>query len=222
MINLPTITLCAVSSVRIDETLHALEKSMRGITFAKVLFLTDKEVSNPHQGITIIPIETLDYNQYSHFIIYKLKDYIDTDFVLIVQHDGYVLHPTKWSDEFLQYDYIGAPWPRDRFSDTDGTNVRVGNGGFSLRSKKLLELPSTLVLPFTDNGTGYFHEDGFVCLYHRKELIENGVKFAPVSVASRFSRERWCSDSVMRPFGFHNNRRGIKMIKKLIHKLFSI
>lgn len=222
MINFPTITLCAVSSVRIDETLLALRKSMQGITFAKVLFLTDKQVSTAHDGIEIIPIEPLDYDGYSHFIVYKLKDYIDTDFVLIVQHDGYVLRPHKWSDEFLQYDYIGAPWPRDRFFDTDGTNVRVGNGGFSLRSKKLLDLPTKLDLPFTDNGTGFFHEDGFICLYHRKELIENSVKFAPVAVASRFSRERWCTDSVMQPFGFHNNRRGIKMVKKLIHKMFDI
>ena len=217
MINLPTVTLCAVSSVKIDETLRALKKSMRGITYAKVLFLTSETITDP--TIEIVRIPKLDYDGYSRFIVYELQNYIDTDFVLLVQHDGYVLRPHKWNDQFLQYDYIGAPWPPRRYYSATGVNIRVGNGGFTLRSKKLLNAPTNLDLPFTDNGTGFFHEDGVICLYHRDALEAYGIRYAPVSVASRFSRERWCKDSVLFPFGFHNGRSFLKSCKRILVKM---
>ncbi|MFZ4499965.1 MAG: DUF5672 family protein [Minisyncoccia bacterium] len=219
MKTLSTVTLCAVSSIKIDETIQALKKSMRGIAYAKVLLITHEKISLSHIGITVITIEKLDYNAYSHFIVYRLKDYIDTDFVLLVQYDGYVLHPKKWSDTFLQYDYIGSPWPKNLHFMADGTNVRVGNGGFSLRSKKLLHLPSELNLPFTDGGTGFFHEDGVICLYYRKVLESAGIQYAPIEIASRFGRERWCPDSTLFPFGFHNGRTLRKSFKKLLRTL---
>jgi hypothetical protein len=204
MISLPTVTICAVSSVRIDETLHAIKESMRGITYGKVLFLTDKTVTD--NSVTVIPIEPLDYDGYSNFIIYKLKEYIDTEHVLIVQHDGYVLRPESWDPTFLNYDYIGAPWPAGMHHTPEGVEVRVGNGGFSLRSKRMLTLPSDLALPFSDNKTGYYHEDGVLCNYHRKALEDAGIRFAPVAVAARFSHERDCAESVRKPFGFHGSK----------------
>ncbi len=154
-------------------------------------------------------------------MIYDLKNHIDTDFALIVQHDGYVLRPSKWRDEFLNYDYIGAPWRAGLYFTKDGTNVRVGNGGFSLRSKNLLDAPGRLGIPFDDHGTKFFHEDGIICLFGRKTLEDAGIKFAPVNVASHFSRERWCSDSKLFPFGFHSNRKNIfpfilKRLKKFL------
>lgn len=66
-------------------------------------------------------------------MIKELNKYIETSYVLIIQYDGFILNPDAWTDEFLEYDYIGAPWWY-----TDDCNV--GNGGFSLRSKKLLEI----------------------------------------------------------------------------------
>jgi hypothetical protein len=215
-LNLPNVTLCAVSSINIVQTLSALKKSMQGITYARVIFITNEKIPNL-EGIEVIGVEKLDYNQYSHFMLFKLKDYIQTDFVLLVQHDGYVLRPQKWDNVFLNYDYIGAPWPPRTQFLKDGTEVRVGNGGFSFRSKKMLESFSELGLAFTDQGTGFFHEDGNICVYHRKTLEQAGIKFAPVSVASRFSRERWCGDSEKYPFGFHNGRKNILgfVLKKL-------
>jgi hypothetical protein len=128
-----------------------------------------------------------------------------------------------WMMIFLKYDYIGAPWKKNLHFLADGTNVRVGNGGFSLRSKKILNAPSDLNLPFTDNGTGLFHEDGVLCVYHRKILEENGIKYAPVEIASMFSKERWCPDSKFFTFGFHSNRRNIfKYLWKKLEKLIKI
>jgi hypothetical protein len=218
MISLPSVTLCAVSSVRIDETVHALKQSMRNITFGNVLLLTDKPVSD--STITVIPIEPLDYDGYSKFIMYRLKDFITTDYVLIVQHDGYVLHPQSWDPIFLQYDYIGAPWPKGMHHTVDGTEVRVGNGGFSLRSKRMLNMPTQLNLPFIDNNTGHYHEDGVLCNYHRKALEAAGIQFAPVEIAARFSHEMDCKESVRKPFGFHGSKIVLPPALWPIKKLF--
>ena len=38
----------------------------------------------------------------------ELNNYIDTDFVLIVQHDGFIINPSSWNDDFLK---IG--WPKN-------------------------------------------------------------------------------------------------------------
>ncbi len=218
MKDLPHVTLVAVSSIRIPETIKALKKSMTGIRFGEVLLLTHENISLEKEGIKVVTIDKLDYKGYSDFMLYKLKDYIQTDFALVVQYDGYVIRPNQWRDEFLDYDYIGAPWLKNLHFTKDGVNVRVGNGGFSLRSKKLLEAPTKLNLPFTDNGTGYFNEDGNLCVYHRKVLEENGIKFAPVSVASMFSREKVCNDSYHRPFGFHAKKQGFAGVVQSVDK----
>lgn len=220
-INLKNVTLCAVSSVKIEETILALKKSMHNIDYARVILLTDKKINLDSEGIKVIEIEKLNYHDYSYFMLYKLKNYIETDFVLTVQHDGYVLRPNKWDDKFFNYDYIGAPWPKNMHYTQNGRNIRVGNGGFSFRSKKLLNILSDLNLPFQDLGTGFFHEDGVICGIYGDLLIENGIRFAPTKLASKFSRERWCLDSKIFTFGFHNKRKPFLkfLYNKLLQKL---
>ena len=201
--NLPNVTLFAVACTKVDETIKALRKSMQGMQYAEVLLITHEERNLDHLGIKVVHVEKLDYKGYNYYVLYHLKDVINTEYCLLVQNDGYVLRPDKWSNDFLKYDYIGAPWPKDEHYSADGTNVRVGNGGFSFRSKKLLNAFTDLKLEFTDKGTGYFHEDGAICVYYRSELIKYGLKYAPVEVASKFSRELLCEDSEKYPFGFH-------------------
>jgi len=217
-LNLKNITLCAITSIKIKETVFALKQSMRNIQYADVLLFTNENINLDEDGIKVIKIEKLNYDEYSHFVLYKLKDYIKSDFVLVVQHDGYVLRPQRWKNEFFKYDYIGAPWKKNIHFTEQRRNIRVGNGGFSLRSKKILNLPSELNIPFTDHGSGFLHEDGLLCIHWREILEKNDALFAPVEVASYFSRERWCSDSKLFTFGFHNNRKNILrfMYKKII------
>ena len=218
-LNLKNVTLCAVACTKVPETIHAMKESMRGIEYAEAILITHEDLNLEKDGIKVIKIERLDYKGYNHFIIYRLKDYIQSDFVLVVQNDGYVLRPNKWNDEFFKYDYIGAPWRKNVHFTDEGRNIRVGNGGFSFRSKKLLHIVGDLNIPFTDFGTGYFHEDGMLCIHIRKQLEENNIQFAPVEIASVFSRERWCSDSKLLTFGFHNNRKPfLKFLFKKIKK----
>lgn len=186
---LPQVTICTLGSPKYEQAhQRALDLSCKEIEFGAV-----KNIINPE-------LTTLD--KYSKAMLFDLWKYIDTEFALVCQADGYVLRPEKWTNKFLEYDYIGAPWtPKTHFTK-EGKEVRVGNGGFSLRSRKLLTAFVDLNLRFTDNGTGYWHEDGNICVYYRKVLEDYGIKFAPVKLAARFSTEIKVSETV-ESFGGH-------------------
>src|SRR4029450_12207204 len=69
---------------------------------------------------------------YSRFVMKRLVEHVDTAYVLVTQWGGYAVRPDAWRGEFLDYDYIGAVWCYE------GKRCGVGNGGFSLRSRRLL------------------------------------------------------------------------------------
>jgi hypothetical protein len=207
MLNLENVTLVSVTSVNLEKTILALKYSMKGIKFNEVLLLTDKDVFP--NDIKTIKIDKLDYIAYSKFIVYELHKYINTDFALIIQNDGFVINPDKWDDKFLEYDYIGAPFPippsHDNISYRDpfGNLIRVGNGGFSLRSKKILSLPTKLNLEWKPYF-GYYNEDGFFAVHNKHIFEDNGCKFSPVDLAARFSIEKETPETVgVTSFGFH-------------------
>ena len=114
----------------------------------------------------------------------------------MVQWDGFVIDGKRWVDEFWHHDYIGAKWPHAG-GEGEG-DFRVGNGGFSLRSKRLLDaLTDPDITLNTDEN-----EDEAICVRHREFLEKKyGIVFADERVADRFSAE------VGRPvgptFGFH-------------------
>jgi hypothetical protein len=205
-LNLPDVTLITVSSVNIPDTIDALMYSLRGINFGAVKFVT-------HEKPECLPAQ-IEYcecprissrDEYSHYILYQLKDHVDTPYCLVIQKDGFVLNPHLWQDQFLEYDYIGAPWPPQMgLPDSRGRCVRVGNGGFSLRSKKLLSLPFELGLPF-EKKDGLLNEDMLLCASFNTILENHGVRFAPVDVARWFSHEHPVKETeAIKPFGFHD------------------
>jgi len=202
--NLENITLVAVSSIKISETVAALDKSRRNLNFAEVLLISHERPIDLPVDIRFRKCRRLNsIDAYNWFMVFELAKYIETDFALVVQHDGYVLRPDLWRDDFLNYDYIGAPWPKNSFFDGRGREVRVGNGGFSLRSNKLLNAFNNLQIVFDSDVTSFPSEDAVICVYHGRKLADYGIKFAPVEIAACFSRELDCHDSVKETFGFH-------------------
>ena len=214
-LQLPDVTVVAVSGIDPTGAIKALGISMDGIEFHEAVLVAHEGPANLDKRIIFKKCEPTDLqsqdpkntNDYSRLMAYNLHRYINSDYALVVHNDAYVLRPNKWTNDFLAYDYIGAPWPKRVHFTKEGVNVRVGNGGFSLRSKKLLNALNELHLPFTDNGTGFFHEDGILCVYYRKKLEDYGIRFAPTDVAGKFAREVDCEDSDPKPFGFHNNKK---------------
>jgi len=128
-----------------------------------VLISPEKPAETP-AWVRHVPIKPFGYLEYGIFVLYALHDFIETDFALVVQDDGWVLSGSNWKHEFLDFDYIGAPVHLARVSNPLETTYIHGfqwvpyltqsnthvdvifNGGFSLRSRKFLGAPRKLGL----------------------------------------------------------------------------
>lgn len=207
MLELNNVTLVAMTSVKIPQTIKALEWSCKDIKFASVKLITDVEEVTRPDYIEVCKTEKIsNIDEWNYAIIYKLNDYIETDYAILIHDDGFIVNPSSWRDDFLDYDYIGAPWPlpSDSFSYRDINNeiIRVGNS-VSLRSKRLLELPIKLNLEWKPFH-GFYNEDGFICVNYRHIYLENGMKFADIEVAKHFSHECMIEEiKGIEPFAFH-------------------
>ena len=200
-IELNNVTLCVVSSVNIDRHINALKYSSTHIKYAKTIFISDQEIIE--EGIDWIYCDKMDCNQWNVFMLNHLHQYIDTEFALLLNDDGFVINPLNWKEEFLNYDYIGAPWPDNHGIGVTG-DIRVGNGGFSLRSKKFLETPTKLDIPNRHREKEQWNEDWFCCVTNRKIFEDHGIRFAPLELAKYFSHELKCDEiEGIIPFGFH-------------------
>lgn len=136
---------------------------------------------------------------YNHFCLKDLYKHVKTDFVLVIQHDGMAVNRSAWTDDFYNYDYIGPAWPT--WFSWINDSERVGNGGFSLRSLKLLEALQDPAIT-TSPGQRTNNEDAVICQGFSQYLRTNyGIRYAPVSLADRFGHE-WNNPSG-NTFGFH-------------------
>jgi len=139
--------------------------------------------------IKIKPIENI--RDYSKFILEDAWKFVATEYFIVIQYDGFVLNGSCFCESFLNYDYIGATWPHFE-------TYNVGNGGFSLRSVHLMQKLQQY-LKYENYNVA---EDLLVCRKHRPLLEKyDKIKFAPVSIANRFSQELVFSK--MKTFGFH-------------------
>ncbi|THD71659.1 MAG: hypothetical protein E7813_05095 [Bradyrhizobium sp.] len=207
-LKLPSVTLITVTSVDIEKTNAALLHCCTCAEFGAVKMLCSQPPRLRHPQIQYIAIPSIDFLGYSRFIIEDLNKFVETEHCLIVQADGFIVDPARWQPRFLKFDYIGAPWPeyvglngpghqRFRF----GKN-RVGNGGFSLRSKKLLE--ATAQIRFDQLNLPIKSEDIVICHYYFADLRSAGIRFAPSTLAARFSIEIATGNATLNSvFGFH-------------------
>lgn len=212
MLNLKNVTILSINCVDPENSVKALLYSCKDIVFKEAVLFTDQNINRG--GIRTITIPKLDsIHAYSDFVL-RLSEYLDTDYVLIVQPDGFVVNARMWNPEWLLSDFIGAPWPmeqswieRQQAKEYMGQWFqRVGNGGFSLRSRKFLELSANF---HSCEGYG---EDNFLCLVKGPYMRENGIQFAHTYEASIFSAENNMVDwqnpgtlDISKHFGFHGH-----------------
>jgi hypothetical protein len=192
-LQLPDVTLICVDTVHPKLALYALERSMEWIDFGAAVLITRPEHGLPcPAGLQIVgngAIQTM--RQYSQFILRGLSPYVNTSHCLIVQWDGFVLNPCMWSDDFLNFDYIGPIW--ERFRNDERCSC---TGGFTLRSRRLL----TALLD--EHVASHKPEDVCIALEHRDYLERaHGIRYADFPDARRFAIE----DLYESPsaFGFH-------------------
>jgi hypothetical protein len=215
MINLPDVTLICISSVNLPQTYFAFQKSVEGINFGAVKLVTHERPKDLPDFIEYSKCYNItNINEYSYYCIYNLTNHVNTSHCLLIQADGFVINPDKWENSWLEYDYIGSLWEynENAYIDPFGNHQRVGNGGFSLRSKKLLDVPKHEHIEWDVNqGDFYKHmnannfaEDGNICVHNRHIYERCGCKFAPVEVAARFAHEKSIKETEgIVPFGFH-------------------
>lgn len=192
-IDLPNVTISCVNCVEPHLGVKALRYSMQKINFYEAILFSDTKPTNLTPDIKFVKIKKLDHDYSSLFTLKGLFYAVKTDYSLSIHDDGFIINPHLWDPDFLNYDYIGAPWP-------DIYTHRVGNGGFCLKSKKLIELCQQI--PWHPGD----HDDNLVCLRYRDFLEKNGCKFAPLEVAYKFSLESKipeCKYDLNNCFGFH-------------------
>jgi hypothetical protein len=230
MIDLSNITLVGVDGTyntrSIDNLKSAISISTKHINFGDIKFIGTGEPSD-NDDFDCIQISPMSWGDYVDFMLFELVNYVDTEFVINIQEDGFILNPYLWLDEFLEYDYIGAPfsyelhfgpnspqylgesikWVHDSVRKKAKEDINlVGNSGFSLRSKKLLK--ETAKKPFENYGGP---DDVYICANYYDYFVSRGIKFAPVELASKFSLQldmqpnpNEASKSI---FGFHGDKK---------------
>ena len=172
---------------------HALNMSQNQFPLSNRIVFSDRTDGWDATKFVQIPkIQSID--EYNELVLAEAWRHVDTDFVQIIQWDGHVINSQAFNPQFLEFDYIGAIWPHHKVR-------RVGNGGFSLRSKKLMTAVHSLLPDFANWRQE--PEDELICRTMGERLeTEFGVRFAKGLLARRYSVE-WDFDLYDLPFGFH-------------------
>lgn len=165
----------------------SLDRCLAAASFKECLLLSPQRFDLPAyiEQVAIPPIHNVA--DYSAFMLRDVGRFFSGDFVLVVQWDSFILDGQLWDPAFFDYDYIGAPWTH--------RPVAVGNGGFSLRSRRLVDLLAQMDFDVVHP------EDAVICELRRAELEARGIRFAPPAVAERFAMEMY--KPVAPTFGFH-------------------
>jgi hypothetical protein len=203
LLALPEVTLVCIDNVAQDLARLALRDTLRQITPAAVLLWTDGGGSEPEYDwirAREFPFHEHGKQAADQPLWYEVPHQVETSHFLTVQWDGWVVDAGQWDPAFLDYDYIGAPWPWH----PPGQNV--GNGGFSLRSLRLAQFLAEHRKTFPYR----YPEDDALGRLYRPMLERCGFRFAPYELAARFSFEHGHPPPPCSPpgpsFGFHDVR----------------
>ena len=165
-----------------------------------------KIVGNLQVNIIKLNIDTCEINNYNDLLLSKnFWMNFNSKKLLLYQEDTFLFH-SKTIKDYLKYDYVGAPWPKDQ----NDNKLGVGNGGFSLRNPnimiKCLELNNLDKLEINESTKKYMKNVNLKkCpedVYFSKTIIENKFGSIPDRIISKeFSQETNIS---INPIGGHN------------------
>jgi hypothetical protein len=188
----------------IEREIPALRKNLEALPGSRGLLITNELID------TDIPQRLvygkLDYLSFQDFLVYGLFQFVETDYVLISQSDGWILNPSNWRDEWFNYDFIGGythaaffPAEGDYYTQYSWVGKEGGlvvqNGGLSLRSRRFLEAPTKYgVMKVPMENKELLNEDIQLCCWMRPALEKVGMKFAPKEESMLFSFEHLCPD----------------------------
>jgi hypothetical protein len=191
-LDLKNTTLLFVETRAHEITTRVLKDCIKKVNFGRVLVYTDKPDLIDVPGVDFLPcIDFPNKKDAGRFYYSSAMANVETDFALLLEWDGGIFKAENWRPEFLNYDYVGAPWVV-RAGDT----FDVGNGGFTLMSKRLGHF-------LCENTHRYpVATDWDVCRTQRQHLeTEHGFKWPNRQLAGLFSWELAPRDH--NHFGYH-------------------
>lgn len=196
-----SITLVTVGNFQHSLMKFAVEKTVQNVPVDKIKIFSDVDIGVDNSETIILP-EGFNREDYSIFMLKELHNHIDTDHVLVIQYDGFATHGEFWNEKFLQYDYCGTTtyYKHPPLYSSIDDNIRNNvvdkwvslGGGFSLRSKKMLEaLSDDRIDPWIHSGDGKFLcEDISIGIIYKKLLEEDfGIKFCSIEDSVEFGAE---------------------------------
>lgn len=208
-LQLPDVTVFSFcwGTEHVEKSLRAMLIAMDQVDFKRSVLITDSsktDLSLFGQAIDRHNIKVCDMSVdlndnmsnddanrigFCESFVQQTNKYIFDDFCLNIQHDSTIIDIEKWDNRFLDYDYIGAPWPMHIIQASDMVAGRieeipnvVGNGGFSLRTRAFVEESAKL-------GWEHKNEDLNICVFNYDTMTSAGIKFAPPELAAQFSKE---------------------------------
>jgi Protein of unknown function (DUF5672) len=198
MLKLPDVTLVMVETREHELARLAIKDCTDKVEFGDVLILTNDFDAFGTIGRWqprrrhLVP-DWPDKLGWSRSWWFDVPPLLQTRYTLNIQWDSWVWDASMWSDEFLMYDYIGAPWWYK-----DGKNV--GNGGFSIVSSRLKR--------YVLDRRGKYPcdtsiDDDLLCRKYRRDLELAGFVWAPERVAHQFAFECCRPSPTSKHFGFH-------------------
>jgi hypothetical protein len=234
---------------------YSLEHCLRQMPGARAVLFSPSVPADLSANVRHRVIAPLNYHEYSWFMMFALWRFIETEYVLIVQEDGWILDISNWRDDYLDYDYIGAPITLGRVDTPEGIYwmhsfgwyehvnragavvMPVLNGGFSLRSRRMLralidhpevrvDIPPPHVEETEPIRMEWFNralnEDVQLTAALRPQLERLGFRYAPLDVSIRFALEdagplhRGVNADASRLFGLHGWWRRLVSVDPLI------
>lgn len=204
-LQLPQITLIVADGVNAERAKKVIDHCKTLCDFGAIKLCTHLPVDSEHR-VEIMPLKSLI--AYSIWCLTEMHKHIETQACLVVQRDGWILNPLSWNNDWLNYDYIGP-----LFVQHDD----VGSGGFSMRSKRIMEAAAKRIgdwdgteahaqLLQTTKARSY--EDGVLAMTMR---YEGNWNYAPKEEAGKFAQGGNPNPAYYHayPWGFHGAHQNI-------------
>jgi hypothetical protein len=144
-LQLPDVTVFSFcwGTEHVEKSLRAMLIAMDQVDFKRHVLITDSsktDLSLFGQVIDRHKIEVCDMSVdlndnmsnddknrvgFNQSFIQQTNKYIFDDFCLNIQHDSTIIDIEKWDNRFMDYDYIGAPWPMHIIQASDMVAGRI-------------------------------------------------------------------------------------------------
>ncbi len=181
MLDLKNTTLLFVETRAHEITKRVIDDCVSKADFGDILIYTDKPDLIPVAGARYVDVPDFPNKKLAGQFYYgKSMALVETDFALMLEWDAGIFDPDKWLPEFFGYDYIGAPW---QTRPQEHGNMDVGNGGFTLMSRRLGHFACENLRRFPVDTDWNF------CRVQRKNYEAAGFKWPNREVASCFAWE---------------------------------